>query len=361
MVDKGKVNYRTDEEIYEIEERRKKQISIMKVRLHNLYEESHYHSIRSLYNDLLAYEYSLYFAENSLSQTLNIKNPNYETTFNYNAAITLCRFFNKDISSLFAPPENGQNNLTDADPLQSGGKYRILDDEKYQGDFYGYMFSRYYRNENEDEIIPISVSIYPRGNQFEATLRYKHPKKTHELVGIPKLITATNTVYIIFTNQQGDFFEMFFHYKKYTRDKMWYRKGLIVTNESSTENPIALNFILLDKEVPNEKLKYLPGMLKFCESHFCISEEKLKELMDTNSDINAFVSEYHYLLEHNKKQMYVFNENTLMSLIKEKHSDERYFDICQLMLIKENAEIPSMIQYPKSNEYPEFSHDYLIQ
>lgn len=240
--------YRTDETSSASVQRRSDQIYEMKRKLRKLYDTSGFGSIHRLYDALIHYDQSLYFSENSLVQTLNTdEDSKYESAFNMYAAITMCRYFNKDISALLAPPKAGTLELPDADTLTAEGKYAVLDDEHYFGNFFGYMFSR---NKGTRQINPFTLTIQKQTGRVTATLLYKSPKEPLTLYGIPKLITRTNNIYIIFSNQEGEFFEFFFHYRKYRADKMWYRRGIVVADEASTEAPVVENFVLFDKEIP---------------------------------------------------------------------------------------------------------------
>lgn len=348
--------YRKDIECPDAEERRLVQIKEMKRKLRDLYKNSDYKSIKNLYEDLILFDQSLYFSENSLSQTLNTEQGSkYETTFNLYAAITMCRFFRKDISSLFVSPEAGKNTLEDADPLQAVGKYIVLDDPQYFGDFYGYMYSKYMKRKN---VIPFKLSINKSGDRVEALFEYRDPRKPLVLSGVPKLITRSKNIYIIFSNPDGEFFEFFFHYKPYRVDKMWYRRGIVIADESSTDSPEVANFVLFDREISDEKFRYIPGLLMISGPRFCISEKKILE-MRQDSNVAKFLDDFSYLFEHDKSPMYVFDEDTIMSIIKNEEPERKHFLISQLLLIREQAEISHNITYTMDSEYPEYARKYL--
>lgn len=351
-------HYRTEEDSSAPIQRRSDQIYEMKNKLKKLYETSGFKSIHSLYDALIHYDQSLFFSENSLVQTLNInENSKYESIFNMYAAITMCRYFNKDISALLAPPKAGVLELPNVDAISADGKYVILEDEYYFGDFYGYMFSR---NKATVKINSFKLSIQRQADGVIATLLYSNPKKPILLHGIPKLITRTSNIYIIFSNQDGEFFELFFHYQKYRVDKMWYRRGIVVADEASTEAPIVENFVLCDKEIPQEKMKYLPGLLMMSGPRFCVSLSKAQTLAN-DSDMSDFLQQYGFILEHNKKEMYIIDENVILSCIGSESSEEKHRAICQLLLLREQAEVARQISYPADSAYPGFAHDFLVK
>lgn len=350
--------YRTDEGSSDAVQRRSDQICEMKHKLRKLYKTSGFDSIHRLYDALINYDQSLFFSESSLVQTLNITdNPQYESAFNMYAAITMCRYFNKDISALLAPPKAGTLDLPDVDPISAEGKYAILEDEHYFGDFYGYMFSR---NKAAKRITPFTLTIQKQEGRITASLSYQNPRKPIILYGVPKLITRTSNIYIIFSNQDGEFFELFFHYQKYRVDKMWYRRGIVVADEASTEAPIIENFVLFDKALSQEKMKYLPGLLMVSGPRFCVSRSKVDALSGT-PEMAAFLERYGFLLEHDRDEMYIIDENVLLSCIGSESSEEQHRSICQLLLLREQAEVAYQISYPADSVYPGFAHDFLVK
>ena len=188
------------------------------------------------------------------------------TTPNLHLVLALCRYWNLDYATIFAPASQDRKPVPSSDALAEN--LTILTDRKYFGKFYGYMYTK---NIKRKEIIKFTLQIDSFADSTLAKLiTYSNPEKVSgEMVehtaiykGIPVLIPKKKIITMTLTDDEGQFYSFFFDYRAYNVEKLYYRKGIAITSESESDKPLLCNFVLFQNELSKEKCKkFIPGLL----------------------------------------------------------------------------------------------------
>ncbi len=190
------------------------------------------------------------------------------------------------------------------------GKYIILDQWAYREEFHGYMLNP---NTNRKEIVPFELEIKKdeASGKVDAFMTYhskimdtsgKIVENNPKYHGIPMLLTSTENVFILFTNDSGGFFFMCFKYIEHGTQRMYYRPGIAVTTTNAERSPIALNFVLFEHALSKEKVeKYIPGLLKLSGSNFLVEQSVIDELKD-DPDVQVFMDTLGYIVQSEKSR-----------------------------------------------------------
>ena len=286
------------------------------------------------------------------------------------ALISLARLWNLDTASLLAPPvENVEDdsNIRTIESLMKSGKYIVLDHWAYQGEFHGYMLNP---NTSRKEIVPFELEIKKdeASGKVDAYMTYhSKPIDTHgEVVennphyhGVPILLTSTENVFILFTNDHGGFFFLCFKYMEHENQRLYYRPGIAITITSAERSPIALNFVLFENPLPQEKIdKYVPGLLKISGSNFMVEESVLDELKE-DPDVQVFMDALGYIVKSEKSQKNVIRikDSQIMTSIDDVEQWESIMKA--LVMLKGRSLAPDWIQYTYVKDYTRFGKMYL--
>lgn len=343
-----------------------RQAASIKRRLFNAFKNSglSYYGVQS---ELEKMEGGFSIAYNTIRSTLD---PSDSTTPNLYAVIGMARLWHLDTASLLAPPSENEEEdyeVITVEALMRTGKYVVLDEWAYQGEFHGYLMNP---NTTSKEIVPMELTIKKNeaSGKVEAFMTYhSKPVDTHgEIVennpkfhGIPMLLTSTENVFILFTNDNGGFFFMCFKYIEHGTQRLYYRPGVAVTITTAERTPIVVDFVLFDKELPKEKAeKYVPGLLKVTGTNFLVEEEVVEELKD-DPDVKAFMDTMGYIVESEKsrKSVYRIKDSQIMTSIDD---DEQWESVMKaLIMLKGRSLAPDWIMYPYVKDYTRFGKNYL--
>lgn len=326
-------------------------------------------NINALYNKLEEFNYALNVG--TLKKTLAPVDgrigdkPNY--TLDLLCVIALCRYWKIDPSDILAPPtewKKSQNILLEA--LNQQGKFHALQDEKYAGDYVGYIVRP---THNSDEISRFWLSMGNEDGEFRATLKKIYidseslqeeaEGEVHEMYGTPFCCDAYKMVMIIFSNKKGEFQCLFFGYEQYnTRKGLAFRQGLSVMGEAiDRSNVVAQNFLLFKKEVVEKKELYIPGLLAFPQNVFEIEKKEVEELALKYPEVKAFLSEFEDKLEQDSTQVYLVSEDNVLSAPKVKISKEEI--IKALLILKGHSSAPKRGYYMADGKYSDFAMKYM--
>ena len=241
------------------------------------------------------------------------------------ALISLARLWNLDTASLLAPPvENVEDdsNIRTIESLMKSGKYIVLDHWAYQGEFHGYMLNP---NTSRKEIVPFELEIKKdeASGKVDAYMTYHSKPIEHE-------------------NQ-----------------RLYYRPGIAITITSAERSPIALNFVLFENPLPQEKIdKYVPGLLKISGSNFMVEESVLDELKE-DPDVQVFMDALGYIVKSEKSQKNVIRikDSQIMTSIDDVEQWESIMKA--LVMLKGRSLAPDWIQYTYVKDYTRFGKMYL--
>ncbi|MCD8326581.1 MAG: hypothetical protein LUC90_07845, partial [Lachnospiraceae bacterium] len=233
--------------------------------------------------------------------------------------IGLCRLWHLDYSLILAPTEQ----TVSVEPSEHAfeQKVKVLTDPKYHGTFYGY---KYTRNGERNEIASFQLTLSKQDNSVEARmLTHSNPSYVggekgdfdQLYIGTPYLIKKTETVSILLVNEKGQFYSITYDYEPYDFDKLYFRKGIAVTAESTSKKPYLMNFLLFQCPVSKEKQqKYFPGMLKLIENGFYVPKEEVESLLQ-DDDFSKCMNKYCPHLEDRERNLYFFKVSTILDNI----------------------------------------------
>ena len=348
------------------DERATRQAVSIKTKLFNAFQKSGL-SYYSLAAELEKMDDGFNIAYNTIRNTLNPKDP---TTPNLYAVLGMARLWNLDTASLLAPPtenSDGSDEVMTVEALMKSGKYVVLDEWAYQGEFHGYLMNP---NTSSKEIVPMELTISKNeaSGKVKAFMTYhSKPLDTHgevvennpEFHGTPMLLTSTENVFILFTNDKGGFFFMCFKYIEHGTQRLYYRPGIAVTITTAERTPIVVNFVLFDKKLPAEKAeKYVPGLLKVTGNNFLVEEEEVEALKE-DPDVKVFMETMGYIVESekSKKSVYRIKDSQIMTSIDDETQWESIMKA--LVMLKGRSLAPDWIMYPYVKDYTRFGKNYL--
>lgn len=315
-------------------------------------------SIYSLEKELSEMPDGFSVSYNTLNEVLTESRT--DATPNLHIVLALCRYWNLDYATIFAPAEMDRKPVPSENALIA--KTEILDDEGYEGIFYGYMYTK---NVKRTEIVEFELNIEPRGDTTRATLTiYNKTDKVNGdpldyksiYIGTPLLLTQKNIIVMTLVDSIGAFYSFYIDYRHYNIDKMYYRKGIAVTTESESDKPLLNNFVLFQKRVGKEKRnKLIPGLLPIVGDSFIITSDDMK-LLESDPEMMDFFKAYSYNWHGKEKEMYRIRvSHVLKSIEDENDEQERYRVIKALLRLKEKAQAPVRIEYSNPEGMPGFA------
>lgn len=281
------------------------------------------------------------------------------TTLDIYSVIALCRYWNLDISYVLSTPDNTEIPMPGIDKLVDSSKFSILNDDKYTGTYHGYMYSN---KKVFSHIEHFELTIGKYSGQFKADMlihaitttdgEHKTELKKH-LTGIP-IHAHPNTIFIIFTNNVGEFFIVSFNYVPYRRKKMYFKQGFVVSCATEISRPVSMQrFVLFSKPVSSENMKYIPGLLLLNDRTFHVPVNVMDELKESDPIIKIFFDKFGYLLEHSKNNVYCISEAQILNSYSPTFSTN---DILKaLTIMKSFASDANRITITESDAFAEFS------
>lgn len=272
-------------------------------------------------------------------------NPSHPNVCNLDACLAIARYLRIPLETLFAPP--GEDEQTGASRIITypSAPFTILSDPKYYGVFYGYMHSL--NNNNKAALEHFQLVITEHGASLDL---YHHSKTVNTdpehiiLAGTP-IQTKDENVYIVFTNEDGNFIIMSFAYKEYTKRNLYFRHGaLLGSGRGLKRNPYVQSFVLFRHMISEEDEVYLPGLLLLSGRDFHVPVSAAEALSANDPDVDFLFKQ---LSNHMRKEEYfVIREETLLS--------------CEDNTISENEILSALLKlkaYATDSKQVYFSHD----
>lgn len=286
------------------------------------------------------------------------------TTPNLHLVLALCRYWNLDYATIFAPASQDRKPVPSSDALAEN--LTILNDRKYFGKFYGYMYTK---NIKRKEIIKFTLQIDSFADSTLAKLiTYSNPEKVSgEMVehtaiykGIPVLIPKKKIITMTLTDDEGQFYSFFFDYRAYNVEKLYYRKGIAITSESESDKPLLCNFVLFQNELSKEKCKkFIPGLLPLTDDYFIIKKSVLNDFAN-DEEMASFFKDYSYNWQGKEDLMIRIRfSHVLKSIDNEADASERNRVIKALLRLQEKCQSPNRIEYANPEGMPGFAKTYL--
>ena len=278
--------------------------------------------------------------------------------------IAICRLFNLDTAYILSPPGTPEPGLPSNQP--DAIKFKMLDDSRYFGTYYGYFYSP---NHKSGELVRFELDIQSTDGKTTAVMHYHGRPRTvngvvdpdeRTLYGTPCLCTQHSNVYIQLTNDLGDFYYLYFNRQDFRSHDMYFRRGVALTASSLRNHPVMqLNFVLFARPVPIEKLIYIPGLLADVSRTFSIAKEKMDSLRGSYPIIEDFYKCFKHILEHDADTVYPINEEQI--LLSNSPSMEQDDIIKAILLLKVESTAPKRVVYEDIEEFAVFSKNYLQQ
>lgn len=347
---------------------RDQQLEAIKKRILNVFEQkkeeaqkcnqkiptiySLYHELQNKYNDL-GISYSTF--RNTLTKCEMGSADVY-------TILALCHHWHIDISFIFSAPDVNEERMPPISDLisLSNGNFVILDDPSYMGKFYGYMHSQ--NTNHRKQPIEFELSIDENNGRVEATMDYIIPSGKNRIFhGIPIRSTKRNTIFIIFTMEDGNYFIFQYEYKKYALRNLYYRKGLVLTTSSVTYNPMVQSFVIFERKIPTRKKKYINGILPLSDSEFYISKNEYQALVNNIEVVKKFDERLSFLFSMDEDIVYQISENQIFdTLHKHSYQNIDLEEVCSaLNILKDHSLAPTRLQYDNCQPIAAFARKFI--
>lgn len=327
--------------------------------------------------ELLEERYDFSINKGTLKELFNADNPN----INYACLITTCTFFGLNLQKLLTPETISDNNCyyvntntqkkrktTTTHPFlesikSSSNKFTVLRDEGYMGTFKGFIVVP----TKSDTVEEFNLTLYKDEDGIaHAKLIRKSAIKSkstcYEYAGIPYHSKAYQSILIFLTDTKakGEFYFLSFGFQQYRSEKgLMFRQGFAITGESlRSGSMVAQNFVLFNKELTPENLKYVPGLLKIPVNEFCVPVETAKKLADEYPEVQLLFDKLSGIITQTQEQVYILNEASILSL----RSDLSPYDrIKALLLLKGKALVPEKNYYVADSKFSGFAKNFLLE
>lgn len=134
--------------------------------------------------------------------------------------------------------------------------------------------------------------------------------------GIPMLSKQDHMVYIAMTDQTDTFAYLTFAHTKFSFMPMYYRSGLLISSAPETKYPIVQRVAIVARDLTEEELPYVWGLLKTDGKQVLLSEKQYGLFLEKFRDypwMKDFEAYYKPMFEAHKKELYCFNEDELLA------------------------------------------------
>lgn len=329
-------------------------IKAIKNRLLAIIKKSNFnnpHSLLSKLNNNSFYEINY----DTLRNTLNYDKNSLDAI----CIVAICKYFNLDIAYVLSPPDNPASEIYNNESTYVSERYSILDDPKYMGKYYGYFYSPKKANQKVDSF---TLEFITKNKKTVAQLNvdYHSINNDGQVRTINKVLEGTpihvnpSSIYIVFTESSGQFNIMSFSYVPYNSNKLYFRRGAMITQgRDATRQPLMQSFVLFDKQLSSSEMEYVPGFLLLHDTFFHIKVSEMEELVEKHPEIASLYKDLRYIFEANTHQYYEVNEAQILNSVRD---DVPKKDIVKAMLLMKGAASDAKrIYYPEIDAYSEFS------
>lgn len=278
--------------------------------------------------------------------------------------IGLCRLWNLDYADVLAPPEEATQPVPSSDALTA--RSRILDDPNYLGVFHGCIRTR---NLDRDEIMPFELEIKPYGSGVSATMTtHSNPSKvsgevkpySETFTGTPILLTKTQNVFILLTSEKGHFYFLFFKYRPYNFEKLYFRRGIAVSTETATNNLILQNFVLFLQSVNKDKTPYISGLLKITDEYLWVPKAEIDTMLADEEFANLLHKYGGTFIGKAPREIYRIKATQILDFIEDKKDQDEVDEAMRVLYAIQGKSIaPDGIKYYNLDGLPGFAKNYL--
>lgn len=134
--------------------------------------------------------------------------------------------------------------------------------------------------------------------------------------GVPMLSQRDHVVYIGMTDEKNTFAFLTFSHTHFNFSPMYFRSGLLVSSAPETKYPIAQRVAITAREMSQEELPYVWGLLKTGGKQVLLTQQQYALFLEKFRDypwMPDFEAHYAPLFEAHKKTVYCFNEEELLA------------------------------------------------
>lgn len=249
-------------------------------------------------------------------------------------------------------------------------KFPVLKDEGYVGEFKGFIMPPTTSNDSisdfdltmkKDEDGVMRATVVRTTSYYSSKAR---KMKTEKFIyhGVPVFAKKYKAVLLFLTEEtaNGEFYLLSFGFEEYRTDEgLVFRQGLSLTGEAFGRGSlVAQNFLIFNKPIEESKMKYISGLLKAPNNEVCISVEEANKLAARYPEVRRFMDELSGVLKLNKKEMYVLDEDNILT--DKTSSLSRYDRIKALLLLKSKSTVGGKYYYQADCKYAGFVKNYLL-
>ncbi len=282
--------------------------------------------------------------------------------------LAMCRYWHLDVSYILSPPSATGTAMPAAEQLVHNGKFTILDDQKYFGTFHGYMYTQ---NPQHDSIFKFELTIGERNKS--AFAKFALHRKTQDVdgtflddtrifTGTPILQSNGSNVFILLSNDVGEFYFMYFSRLKFSKLTLYFRRGVLLSSSTADTNPpVAQSFVLFANQPSEDKMQYIPGLLSSPAPSFYISKDEVDTLRRDKELVDRLFEDFGYIFEHNKlESVYKINQKQILpSITGNTLNSEDVFK--SLYLLRERSLSEPRIYYDDDNDVAGFCKTFMQQ
>lgn len=288
----------------------------------------------------------------TLAHTLDLN----RNTLDMYCVIAMCRYFNLDIAYVLSEPSSTSEAMDEQSQFISE-RYSVLNDPRYMGTYYGYLYSQ---KQTYNLVDKFELDIHLTHGKVLATLTviYYNEEKTEigrrKFTGIPIFVRPSN-IYIVFTESNGQFILMSFSYVHYNVKNLYFRRGAIITlGKDAARQPLLQSFVLFGRELSDEQVeKYVPGFLLLYDSAFHIRADVLAQLAEEHEDVAYLFRDFSYIFQANCERFFTVNEAQILASVKNNMPKKDVIKALQIM--KSNAVDAKRIYFPEIEAISEFA------
>lgn len=132
--------------------------------------------------------------------------------------------------------------------------------------------------------------------------------------GTPMEACKDDMVYIGMTDENDSFIFLTFAHTEFANAEMYFRSGLLVSSAPETKYPVVQKIVITGRELTDEEIPYVKGLLRTNGKHVVISEGQYEQFMKQFADypwMKDFKKSYAKLFKAHRKVFYSFSEEEL--------------------------------------------------
>lgn len=314
-------------------------------------------------------QYRFGLSYNTVANVLKPAQDNEEdgSTLNLYAVIALCRYFHLDTAYVLSEPGTASKPMPDASKLVDPTKFHVLDDEKYFGTFHGFIYSP---NSKSSELIRFTLEIDGTKDSCTAKFTYMaHPVSaegkrlddTRVFYGTPIISTVTSNIFIVLTNDSGDFYFMYYDRKYFRKQSLFFRRGVLVTSSTiGGFEPLTQSFAMFSQKLPNKDAPFIRGLLSSIHPDFYITDADLQRLREINPVVEELYQKKRHIIDHDPKTVHFISESEILAGRTDEDDPDKTKLIEALLILKTASLTPSRVIYAENDLISKYAKETLL-